>query len=436
MAEQRNPMAQIQTLYDVLKVSREAPSEVIRASYKALSQKHHPDRNLGDARAAATMQEINRAYAILSIPEKRQQYDSWIAQREREHAVRATGQHSQGGPWKQKDEAPRETDGTTSKEGDARTNATMIWRAGAALFRVVLPILVVATMFGFWWQHNHAGSVKSAGSAKSVYCRPVTLNESLQWRSFPAGGLYNCKDSQGQTTYPANPPPGAVVEPRSSDSAVLERIADSVPLPTGNSLPIGECKPVFSYSSNNLENGDPLKGAVYRCRGTDGKITFVTEAEFKRMRDRSAAITLPGNVGAKYQRPAAAENGSPWPKAAAYVDGYRKLNVGGYSKVTVDNAANDSDVFVKLYFLSSSNARPVRHIYVPAHKRFTMNKVDAGSYDVRYKDVNSGAIQKSEMFDLKEVATDGGIQYSEIELTLYKVRNGNMETYVIDESEF
>ncbi|CAJ3302882.1 Heat shock protein DnaJ-like protein [Burkholderia pseudomallei] len=62
------------THYDVLRVTRDAPPEVIRAAYKALSQKWHPDRN-PSPEAGALMQVINDAYAVLSDPSRRADYD-------------------------------------------------------------------------------------------------------------------------------------------------------------------------------------------------------------------------------------------------------------------------------------------------------------------------------------------------------------------------
>ncbi|WP_081067842.1 J domain-containing protein [Burkholderia territorii] len=53
------------THYDVLSVARDAPPEVVRAAYKALSQKWHPDKN-PSAGAAEVMRVINVAYAVLS----------------------------------------------------------------------------------------------------------------------------------------------------------------------------------------------------------------------------------------------------------------------------------------------------------------------------------------------------------------------------------
>jgi len=75
-------MAKIHTHYDNLKVARLAPAEVIRAAYKALSQKYHPDKNPGDEKAARIMAILNSAYTTLSDPVRRREHDEWIAAEE------------------------------------------------------------------------------------------------------------------------------------------------------------------------------------------------------------------------------------------------------------------------------------------------------------------------------------------------------------------
>lgn len=76
----------IHTHYDNLKIARNAPIEVIRAAYKSLAQKYHPDKNPGDAEAARIMLILNDSYAILSDPGQRKQHDSWVAEMERKAA--------------------------------------------------------------------------------------------------------------------------------------------------------------------------------------------------------------------------------------------------------------------------------------------------------------------------------------------------------------
>ncbi len=61
--------------YDCLNVTRDAPAEVIRAAYRSLSQKHHPDKNIGNHDAAQIMMRLNAAYSVLSDSEQRMLYD-------------------------------------------------------------------------------------------------------------------------------------------------------------------------------------------------------------------------------------------------------------------------------------------------------------------------------------------------------------------------
>lgn len=72
----------IATHYDNLKVKRDAPVGVIKASYRKLSQKYHPDRN-PDPGALEIMKLINQAWDVLSDPERRARHDRAIAALER-----------------------------------------------------------------------------------------------------------------------------------------------------------------------------------------------------------------------------------------------------------------------------------------------------------------------------------------------------------------
>lgn len=63
--------------YDILGVSRQAGPEEIKKAYRRLAIKHHPDRNPDDRKAEERFKEINEAYAVLSDPEKRRNYDNF-----------------------------------------------------------------------------------------------------------------------------------------------------------------------------------------------------------------------------------------------------------------------------------------------------------------------------------------------------------------------
>jgi DnaJ-class molecular chaperone len=61
--------------YQVLGVERSADEKAIKTAYRRLARKHHPDLNPGSEEAEARFKEVSEAYAVLSDPEKRKQYD-------------------------------------------------------------------------------------------------------------------------------------------------------------------------------------------------------------------------------------------------------------------------------------------------------------------------------------------------------------------------
>ena len=77
-----------QTHYDNLKVSQDAPYEIIQAAYRTLAKKYHPDLNKQDPECARIMKIINESYVVLSDPEKRRQHDSWITKEKCKRAAR------------------------------------------------------------------------------------------------------------------------------------------------------------------------------------------------------------------------------------------------------------------------------------------------------------------------------------------------------------
>ena len=70
-------MADKRDYYDVLGVDKSADEASIKKAYRSLAKKYHPDMNPGDAEAEKKFKEVNEAYAILSDPQKKQQYDQF-----------------------------------------------------------------------------------------------------------------------------------------------------------------------------------------------------------------------------------------------------------------------------------------------------------------------------------------------------------------------
>jgi DnaJ-class molecular chaperone len=61
--------------YEVLGVKKEASEDEIRAAYRKLAKKHHPDLNPGNKAAEARFKEIASAYDLLSDKDKRARFD-------------------------------------------------------------------------------------------------------------------------------------------------------------------------------------------------------------------------------------------------------------------------------------------------------------------------------------------------------------------------
>ena len=62
--------------YKTLGVGKNATNKEIKAAFRKLARKYHPDVNKGDKKAEARFKEINEANAVLSDPEKRRRYDT------------------------------------------------------------------------------------------------------------------------------------------------------------------------------------------------------------------------------------------------------------------------------------------------------------------------------------------------------------------------
>ena len=61
--------------YKLLGVERTANQGQIKHAYRKLAMKYHPDKNPGDEEAAEKFKELSTAYAVLSDPNKKRQYD-------------------------------------------------------------------------------------------------------------------------------------------------------------------------------------------------------------------------------------------------------------------------------------------------------------------------------------------------------------------------
>ena len=68
-------MVKFKDYYEILGVERKAGADDIKAAYRKMARKYHPDANKNDPKAEERIKEINEAYEVLKDPEKRSRYD-------------------------------------------------------------------------------------------------------------------------------------------------------------------------------------------------------------------------------------------------------------------------------------------------------------------------------------------------------------------------
>lgn len=106
------------------------------------------------------------------------------------------------------------------------------------------------------------------------------------------------------------------------------------------------------------------------------------------------------------------------------------LNDSGLCELTIDNSRNDMPVYVRVWDMDSY--LPVRAFYIAQGDKFTAYSLTRGIYEVRYIELYDNDFPangaKSELFELQQIESAYGVQYSQMSLTLYKVRSGNTTT--------
>lgn len=118
-----------------------------------------------------------------------------------------------------------------------------------------------------------------------------------------------------------------------------------------------------------------------------------------------------------------------------YLAGTKNAASGGLSTFTVDNASGERDAIVRLYLGGKKPA--VRNFYVKFGEKFTAKSLTPGTYAMRYRFVgNDDTFEADRPFLLSETATESGRRFSNVTVTLYKVRDGNMTTKKVPSEDF
>lgn len=325
-------MGKIHTHYDNLKVSRMAPQEVIRAAYKALSQKYHPDKNPGDEKSARIMAILNSAYGTLSDAQRRKEHDEWIAAEEWEIEWLESTRHEDGREHRDGRDHRQRADGPAHAWGDAAEPAPVAPRRRARHW--------------LWWGGMGACLLAGWAGGTLMVAQPQLVSAVLvsAWGGkaelAPAARAASRADSS--------------VEARSSDAGV-DGWAVNKPTAADSSVPVRPA-PIKVLSMSQI---------------------LLPEA--------------PLDCDSEPQAPLVAPNGEAWPQQSGYVDGFAVANHGADMQLTLDNAKNASPVFIKVYDMDRH--ANVRYVYVRAHDKMLVDQLAMGKYEIRYQNIDPGADQ-------------------------------------------
>lgn len=393
----------LHTHYDNLKVARNAPAEVIKAAYRILSQRYHPDRNPGKADAHRVMALVNESYRILSDPKARAAHDDWIAEEESSRAAQAledglAQQHYAHHANRPSAATKRQRESAEPDVPPSQCPAHEPERGKEAAYGY--------SRFNEEQRQHHRQHFKPESERRAEWGPPIMGLAVLLLLIVAASTVTTTSSSLGRPS-----PAESIPAPHASAKTTEPDIAPVRHLPT----PPGQAAPQEIFVTPQARN-----------EFLD-KIIMPPDLEF-------------GKSAASSPHPAPtldlthAPNGFPWPAGGGYLTGYDLGAHGGRSSITVNNSKVGTPAHVQLFRLTTGKAE--RHLLVAAYGTQSLEGIQPGTYEIRFKFLGEPAAYASERIVLQEVNSFDGTQFDDVTMTLYKVRGGNMHTRTLPKGEF
>lgn len=118
-----------------------------------------------------------------------------------------------------------------------------------------------------------------------------------------------------------------------------------------------------------------------------------------------------------------------------YLRGQPRAAVGGLSTFTVDNRQGGKDAVARIYLHGKKPA--VRSMYVKHGETFKADAILPGTYVFRYRFIGGeDTFESDKDFPLTQTETETGTRYSNVTVTLFKVKDGNMSSRKVDPNSF
>jgi len=132
-----------------------------------------------------------------------------------------------------------------------------------------------------------------------------------------------------------------------------------------------------------------------------------------------------------------APNGRSWPAQTGYLRGYPILHQQGNSTIRINNTSGIENWNTKLVSVESDGLYDVRYLLMKTGDEFILKDVLAGKYELHFQSLaDEKNCWKSPVYLINEERQENGIRYTTLSLTIFGVKNGNLEKIPIDPAEF
>lgn len=422
--------------YEILEIHHKASPDIIKNAYRTLAKKYHPDiSGSSNSNDTKNMTLINEAFDVLSNPEKRAAYDRlWTS-----HYGRPEGESSTESHAEQPHFSPDEN-AILSQIDNACTKILElldknIEHANEALIAIRNKQICDLALAEFTKLIPH--EMESLSKTSPAYRYAEIIVALTLWRlgtSFTWGNeFFTAEKLLKQALSYAKPTDDFYSRLEKSYRGISSQ-ADILRKQTRNSntkfkvwvaiIVIGVLINFFNSKTKTSPPPQPAQPATSSSTSSSPTPRTTQPARPRTVSPTTAPVEVP-----------------PVPKAnvvTQYVPNKPINNSDGHCQITIDNTRNDYPVYVRIWDVESVE-EVAREITIRQNEKFTAKSFDPGQYEIRfaqmYEDRKPTGASKSEPFRLSQTKEQGGIRYSVYSLTLYKVRNGNAQTYSIPISE-
>lgn len=404
--------------YEILEVHPKASSEIIKKAYQTLAKKYHPDITKLEIKVAAKkMSNINEAYKILSDPLLRKKYDDQYFNNTHEKNSNNTSDFVNEYNFicnLSKESINKIKEFVVHKTGYESTNKKYCDNISSAFEHDLA---------------NHLNIIENSNSNKVDVYNTIGF---VYWK-------LACAYTWAQDFYSVNKYLDLADHYINRNAIFFKNFFHDY-IAIKKDIRENFCPKDKSINDDTNNNKHKIKKAISHIIKFFWVYAFVIITIitiFSQPNSSSKNNSNSSNSPSAHQTAKKVEAIAKSDVKTQYVKDAPKLNDNGMCELTIDNSKNDMPVYVRIWDLSSNT--PVRAFTIKKSSKFTAKDLTPGEYEVRYKELYENDVpsfgSKSEPITLEQYEVDDGIQYSQVSLTLYKVKNGNTKTSQIPLSD-